>query len=107
MVEFYPQKNKKNKHMVGTIHIYCIDCELDIRGISINKHGKKNIYFNMPHYTAIDEETGENVKYPHIRWTNEKTHNEMLDFLYKQVKPIILKRLEEAKTQKKESENGK
>lgn len=91
-VEFYPMKSKKFKNTVGTVHIYAIDCELDIRGILVSVNGNAT-YFHLPHYTAIDEETGQLVKYPHIRWTNEATHKEMLDFLHREVKTEIMKRL--------------
>lgn len=92
LVEYYPIKNKKFERTLGTVHIYAIDCELDIRGILVTKQGK-GIYFNLPHFKAKDEETGELVRYPHIRWTNQKTHEEMLDFLHREVKPLVLESL--------------
>jgi hypothetical protein len=92
LVEFYPIENKQFPKTVGTVHIYAIDCELDIRGILVTKQGK-GIYFNLPHYNAKDQETGENVRYPHIRWTNQATHEEMLNFLHREVKPLVLESL--------------
>lgn len=92
LVEFYPIKDSKFRRTVGTVHIYAIDCELDIRGILVTKQGNA-IYFNFPHYNAKDQETNENVRYPHIRWTNDKTHKEMLDFLHREVKPLVLESL--------------
>lgn len=92
LVEFYPINNKKFKNTVGTVHIYAIDCELDIRGILVSVRGKA-VFFHLPHYIGKDEETGENVRYPHIRWTNQKTHEEMLDFLHREVKPLVLESL--------------
>lgn len=102
-VEFYPIKNNKNRRALGTVHIYAIDCGLDIRGILATKQGK-GIYFNFPHYNAKDQETGEDVRYPHIRWTNEKTNQEMWDFLRNEVRPIILENLRknESKAESKE-----
>jgi hypothetical protein len=91
-VDFYPLKSKRHKNVVGTVHIYAIDCELDIRGIIVQVNGKA-MFFSLPHYRAIDNETGEEVRYPHIRWTNEATHKEMMDFLHQNVKPEIKKRL--------------
>lgn len=92
LVEFYAIDNKEFPKTLGTVHIYAIDCELDIRGILVTKQAK-GIYFNLPHYNAKDQETGENVRYPHIRWTNQKTHEEMLNFLHREVKPLVLKNL--------------
>lgn len=87
-VEFYPIKKPRNNQVKGTVHIYAIDCELDIRGIFVHIHAK-SMYFNLPHFMAEDEETGNLVRYPHIRWTKEETHKEMMDFLHKEVKPKV------------------
>ena len=93
LVEFYPAPEpKKKKNFLGTVHIYAIDCELDIRGILVTMHGR-GMFFNLPHFRAIDSETGEEVRYPLIRWTKEATHKEMMDFLHKNVKNEIKKRL--------------
>jgi len=91
-VDFYPLTSKRHKNVVGTIHIYAIDCELDIRGIVVVVNGN-SIFFNLPHYRAVDEQTKALVRYPHIRWTNQATHKEMMDFLHQTVKPEIRKRL--------------
>lgn len=95
LVEFYPEKKalRGKRVCLGTVHIYAIDCELDLRGIAVSKHGK-GMFFNFPHYSAIDSESGEKVRYPIVRWTNQKTHEEMMNFLHKEVKPEILKRLQ-------------
>ncbi len=97
-VEFYPSAempNNKSKAL-GTVHIYAIDCKLDIRGILVFKQGK-GIFFCAPHFRGIDTETGKIVKYPLIRWTNQETQQEMIDFLHKEAKPVILKSLKESK----------
>lgn len=92
-VEFYePTDEKAPKNFVGTVHIYAIDCQLDIRGIWVTQKGKAT-FFNLPHFKAIDQETGKEVRYPLIRWTNEETQKEMLDFLHREVKPLVLERL--------------
>ena len=93
-VEFYPftPGQRRDKKALGTAHIYAIDCELDIRGIYVTKCGN-TLFFHLPHMTQIDPETNETNRYPHIRFTNEKTHKEMMDFLHQTVKPIIFKAL--------------
>lgn len=95
-VEFYPVNEKTRGRMkkgsLGTLHIYAIDCELDIRGISVVKQGK-GIYFHFPHFFGFDTETGEETRYPLFRWTNQTTHQEMMDFLKNEIKPMILERL--------------
>ena len=95
-VEFYEAteetKKRRGKNILGTVHIYCIDCELDIRGIAARNQGK-NIFFNVPFFHDIDKETGENVQYPLVRFTNEKTHKDLMDFLRNEVQPKIFERL--------------
>lgn len=96
LVEFYPYNPKfaikHHKNTLGTIHIYLIEEEMDIRGILVCKAGK-GIFFNLPHYTAIDEETGKPVRYPHIRFTNDSKHKALMDFLHNEVKPIVRERM--------------
>ena len=96
-VEFYPAVRPKKKEFLGTVHIYAIDCELDIRGINVILKGK-SMFFNLPHCRAIDERSGVEVRYPHLRWTNEARNRLLIDFLHKQVKPEIFKRLKNSKS---------
>lgn len=106
MVEFYPAgEPKRKKNFLGTLHIYAIDCELDIRGILVTKHGN-GMFFNLPHFKGVDSETNQEVRYPLIRWTNEATHKEMMDFLHKKVKPEIKKRLNITDREVKLPESG-
>lgn len=93
-VEFYPISKEfkaKNRKAIGTVHIYAIEPEMDIRGIRVAKNGKA-LFFLLPHTTTTDEE-GNEVKYPFLRFTNQKTHQEMMDFLHSEVKPKIIERL--------------
>ncbi len=98
MVEYYPFVEPK-KGFIGTVHIYAIDCELDIRGILIKKTSG-GIHFNLPHFRTTELESGVQVSYPMIRWTNPATQKEMMNFLHKKVKPEILKRIENVDKQK-------
>ena len=92
-VEFYECKlETRPKGFLGTVHIYAIDCNLDIRGIRVVKKGKE-LYFSLPHFKAVDEESGIFVWYPLIRWTDEKTQKQMMDFLKKEVRPIVKERI--------------
>ena len=96
-VDFYPEKPKplkykKDKRRLGTVHVYLIKEEMDIRGIVAIKAGQ-GVFFNFPHFFGYDEDKKENVSYPHIRYTNNNRHKELLDFLHEAVKPEIKKRL--------------
>ena len=102
LVEFYPietpkSKKKSKRVVIGTVHLYLIDIQLDIRGIKVSQDGKK-IFFHFPHLCAIDSDTKELVRYPVFRFADNKIHEEMLDFLFKQVKPIILEKLNDKRS---------
>lgn len=96
LVEFYPitEKNrgKLKEDVLGSVHIFCIDCKLDIRGIKIRKW-QKGLVFQMPHIHGMDQETGEKVTYPVVRWMEKADQDEMMHFLHKIVKPIVKERL--------------
>lgn len=79
IVEFYPNKKIKNE-IHGTMHIYCIDMQMDIRGIyakiGINKLGKKNIFVDLPSAWGVDSKTKEKIKYPIISFTDPQKNTE-------------------------------
>jgi len=96
LVGFFPltdkNRGKAKKSTLGSIHIYLIDCQIDIRGIMVSKKGK-SLFFHIPHFYGLDGETGEPIRYPFFRFTKEKDHQDLLDFLHKDVKPAIFKHL--------------
>jgi DNA-binding cell septation regulator SpoVG len=91
LVEFYKwpfkQKNQKERYTLGTVHVYWIDQELDIRGILVKRAGK-GMFFAIPHFNTLDEE-GKPCRYPLIRFTNEEKQKEFLNFLHQVVKPKV------------------
>lgn len=96
-VEFYPSNEKNRKkhdspNLLGTVHIYLIDFQIDLRGIRVLKSGNK-IFFFIPHIQTHDHETGEKVRYPVFRLNNQKNHDEMMKFLHNDVKQLIFHRL--------------
>lgn len=78
IVEFYPIKDKK---FIGTLHIYIIDYNLDVRGIKVFRM-KKNYFFQMPGMTTIDE-NGKKVFYPYISFIDENTKKSLIDQIIK------------------------
>lgn len=94
LVDFYPvdEKNRVNfkNNFLGTVHIYAIDCRLDLRGIKVLKQGR-NLFFSIPHMFGFDHETGAKVTYPVFRWEDEQDHKDMMAFLHEEVKPGIMK----------------
>lgn len=96
LVDFYPitdkNKNNSDKNLLGTLHIYIIDCKSDLRGIRVMKKGK-NICFYLPHVIGFDHETGEKIRYPVFRFTDPKDHDEMISFLQNEVKTIVFDKI--------------
>lgn len=95
-VEFYPFEKKKTKKNgwvnIGTVHIYLIDYEMDIRGIVVIQKGK-NFRFNCPHFMTYDPEEKRKVTYPHIRFTNEAKHKALMDFLHQKALKHVKEKL--------------
>ena len=93
LVGHYPLTDKNRgslkENQLGTVHIYIVDYKIDIRGIRVHKAGK-GIFFNFPHITSKDPDTGEGVKYPVFRLSDEKEHKELMDFLHQKVKPEVI-----------------
>ena len=98
-VEFYPKSpDVKNERFLGTVHLYIIDMNIDLRGIlAVKMITPKNrdlhyLGYRFPGNTTIDEE-GKRVFYPIINFVNPKDKKEWIDWMKKEVSPIIKERL--------------
>ena len=89
IVEFYPIF-KKNNDIKGTMHIYIIDYELDIRGIFVTKQ-KKHWWFEMPYRSQYEKETKKEVRFPVICFTNQEKNDEFFKLLIENGKEYINK----------------
>lgn len=94
-VEFYQltedEKKKLKTNSVGTVHIYIVDYELDVRGIRVIPL-KKGFFFEMPMY-KYREEGGKKGKYPALRFVNDEKQKDLIKFLREEVGPIVEARL--------------
>lgn len=79
IVDFY-QDYKKGNNIKGSLHVYIIDYEMDIRGILVS-HIKKKWWFDLPFRFAIDAETNEKVKYPVISFSNKEKHDQLFNLI--------------------------
>lgn len=68
IVEFY-EKEKTDKKITGTLHIYLIEEEIDIRGINVLIHKGKYFFF-VPLKKDVDE-NGQTVFYPVFHYANQ------------------------------------
>lgn len=87
IVEFYPSKIRKNQE-IGSLHIYIIPFNMDLRGISVYKK-KNGFYFQFPQYKG--EVDGKIVPYPIINLVNEKEKKSLVAAVIKQGTEYILK----------------
>jgi hypothetical protein len=76
IVEFYPIPSKKKK-LMGTLHVYWIEACLDIRGILTSYNGS-SWYFKFPSKKGIDPETGQEVFYPVLSFSDPNKWKEMI-----------------------------
>lgn len=93
-VDFYPKRIPGNKRYRGTCQVYFIDIQMDLRGIQVQKVGAK-LYFRIPRGFAHDQETGKEVMYPIIGFTDEKITTSLFEFLQQEASPIIWEKLKE------------
>lgn len=115
IVEFYPLQpgDKRPKkpgakgELLGTMHVYLIDFDLDIRGVRVikNKGKGRNCVFLMPNCKAIDEDTKESVVFPVVNFPNKNKHKDFIDSLYKSGNKFLQER--EKKKNKKPSPKNK
>lgn len=91
LVEFYPlsdeEKNKYKTKCVGTVHVYLIESEMDVRGIRVIPL-KRGYFFEIPHFRFKDED-GKKGKYPLLHFVNEKKHKAFLKFFKDEVTPVV------------------
>jgi DNA-binding cell septation regulator SpoVG len=89
LVEFYDLPiDKKHKKRAGTLHIYLIDYQIDIRGIRVI-FNKSRMYVNMPARTGIDPETGEKVIYPVFSFTDHNKNKEIVVVITEKLRKFL------------------
>jgi len=89
-IDFYPMEKNKRSY-IGTVHIYFADFKMDFRGIFVSLRGK-SIFFSFPKRSYIDPESGKKKFFPYISWVDFDIQKKLMDFLHKEVKPIIIEK---------------
>ena len=102
IVDFYPVEGKKK--FIGTMHIYVIDYELDIRGITVLKNGKYYLFLMPGKKVPDSEDPTKLVFYPMIDFTNRDKKKEVIDFLQKEGVKYVKEFYKEQAKQKKKDE---
>lgn len=91
IVEFYPtQKDSKQRIIKGTMHIYLIPYEIDIRGILCSCNGK-SWWFQMPFSSQWDNVEKKIMRFPIFSFSNKEKYEEIITFLKTKGKDYIIK----------------
>ena len=78
IVEFYEEsRNEEKRHLKGTLHIYLIDLQLDLRGIRVFKENKK-WWLNLPRGFGNDEVTKQRVFFPYFAFMDREKNKQLL-----------------------------
>ncbi len=87
IVEFYPI-GKIGKDLKGTLHIYIIDTDQDLRGIFVKKT-KDHWWFQIPYRVQYDPETKKEITFPVICFTQPEKHKEFFKLIQEMGKEYI------------------
>ena len=92
VVEFYASHRDDKKQILhGTLHVYLIDLQIDVRGVKVMKD-KNSWRFNLPNAKAVDEE-GNNVWYPLISFTDRAKNTTLLSQIRSKGREFVERRL--------------
>ena len=79
IVEFYEFRRDEKKFKIeGTLHVYLIDLDIDIRGIYAVRSGDR-LFIEMAYKTGIDEDTKEHIRYPVFSFTDREKNKILLE----------------------------
>lgn len=76
IVEFYPNKQDD---VIGTIHAYLSDYDMDIRGIIVHKKRKK-YFFQMPMRKVIED--GNKIRFSILSFRDDKKNADFKKSLF-------------------------
>lgn len=78
IVDFYKKgPDEKKQALMGSLHIYIPEMEMDIRGISVFKK-KCGYHFQLPFRMGWDYETQKKVMYPVIQFTDHRKNKALM-----------------------------
>ena len=101
IVDFYPYltnpklKKSKTNYILGTVHVYWIDQEMDLRGIPCVISRSGGIRYQLPFLLNFCPVSERIVRYPVFCFTNPQKNKELEDFLKKEATPLVEKYLKE------------
>lgn len=91
IVEFYPfQRDDKRGKMKGSLHIYIVDDDIDLRGVYVIKN-RDNWFFGLPQQKGVDNETKQPVRYPVFSYMTREKNDKLRDAIIEKGKEYIIK----------------
>lgn len=105
IVEFYPGAAENYKKFIGTLHIYLVDLQMDIRGIRVY-FSNKGWFFSLPTGKSYNEEEKRFVVYPLISFVDQEMAQGLKEFIWNEGKAYVMKKLTEIENLKKKSDRA-
>ena len=95
-VEYYQNHNIKSfQSILGTCHVYCIDTQMDFRGIMvIRAKANQKIILRIPYARGWDSEAKKEVRYPIFSFAKESDNIDFKQFLYEECFPIVSQKVD-------------
>ena len=88
VVEFYETLREDHKQILkGTLHVYLIDCQIDLRGIHVSKQ-KGFWFFRIPHQWTLNE-VGEKLFYPVMSFIDKESNLMLMNLIREKGKEYI------------------
>lgn len=72
VVGYYPTVSKKKvkSPIIGTLHVYLVDEEIDLRGIHVIENKRGKYFVRLPHQKNYDKDEKKMVEYPIFNFFN-------------------------------------
>lgn len=93
--EFFPVKPRNKSHdLSGTLSVYVIDYDLDIRGIVVSRY-KGKYFIQLPSKPAFDEdgkqkvENGRKMRYPTVTFVSKDKQDALMQEIRKKAPEFI------------------
>ncbi len=105
VVEFYTtERDDKKQFLKGSLHVYLIDIETDLRGVFVQKR-KDTWFFGLPVLYGFDQEAGQKVRFPVFNFVNQDKNGNLKKVIMEKGKEYIINNV--LQTQKHDKENQK
>jgi len=92
IVEAYPRMFNK-KIFAGTIHVFLIDEQIDIRGVMFSKNGN-HTFVDLPYIYGYDRDDNKFVKYPMFQFFQPEKNKDLIQTIRTKALAYVLENWE-------------